>query len=167
MFVPLKLSCFGALLRKNMQMSVFFLIWMYFLLARIDLWNIYNRLVIEWIVKTAAGVWCLCSTLEKASLSSSFFVSWRLLALSHSCKIYYSLLFTPCRTYAINANIKTIWCAYFRFELLLAKKYCMFINTCKSIHCANIVKNFVYYRQVYRKKNWELSHFYLHAFPIS
>ena len=41
-------------------------------------WNIYNRLVIVCIVKTAAEVKRLCFTSEKASLSSGFFGSNRL-----------------------------------------------------------------------------------------
>ena len=43
-----------------------------FLLACIDNWNIYNKLVTSCTVKTAAGVKCLCSTSEKASLSLVF-----------------------------------------------------------------------------------------------
>ena len=44
----------------------------FFLLACIVYWNIYNRLVITCIVKTAVGVKCLCSASEKELLSSGF-----------------------------------------------------------------------------------------------
>ena len=56
----------------------FLLTQLYFLLVRIDHWNICNRIVIMCTVKTGAEVKCLCSTSEKASLSSGFFVSNRL-----------------------------------------------------------------------------------------
>ena len=55
------------------------LIYMYFVLACIDHWNIYNRLVIACIVKIVTEVKCLCFTSEKASLSPGFLVSHRLL----------------------------------------------------------------------------------------
>ena len=52
--------------------------WVLFLLACIDHWSIYNRLVIACTVKTVAGVKFSCSTLEKASLSLGIFVFNRL-----------------------------------------------------------------------------------------
>ena len=50
----------------------------FFLLTSIDHSNIYKRLANACLVKTATGFWCLYSNSEKASLSSVFFVYYRL-----------------------------------------------------------------------------------------
>ena len=55
----------GAFLRDNLEMGAFSYYRFIFLLACVDRWKVYNRLVIVCMMKTAKEVQCLCVSNSK------------------------------------------------------------------------------------------------------
>ena len=110
-------------------MNTFSLTLMYSLLACIDRWNIFNRLVIARIFNTATGVQCLCYTSEKASLSSGFFAAHRLLpafAATNRAIYIFLLLQTSEKTICqVSVPVETIipWSNDSMFMEVVALRY--------------------------------------------